>query len=181
MAGPQAATITLSESQQEILERLLRRDKTPQALVQRIHIVLCAAQGLSNAQIARRLQHQRRTVIRWRGRWAQAMAGLATAEAEQVSAKQLEALVVQVFADAARPGAPVKFAAEQVAQIVAVACEAPAESACPVTHWTPQELRLEVLKRGIVEEISARSVGRFLKGERAQAASESLLAEQPAD
>jgi putative transposase len=181
MAGPQAETITLSGSQQEILERLLRRDKTPQALVQRIHIVLCAAQGLSNTQIACRLQHQRRTVIRWRGRWAQALDGLATAEAEQVTAKQMEALVVQVFADAARPGAPVKIADEQVAQIVAVACEAPAERACPVTHWTPKELRLEVLKRGIVEEISARSVGRFLKGERAQAASEPLLAEQPCD
>lgn len=97
-----------------------------------------------------------------------------------MSAKQLEALVVQVFADDPRPGAPVKFAAEQVVQIVAVACEPPADSGCPVTHWTPMELRLEVLKRGIVEAISARSVGRFLKGEHPQTASESLLVDQPA-
>lgn len=111
---------------------------------------------------------------------AQAADGLAKAEAERVSAKEWEALIVGLFADAPRPGAPVKFAAEQVAQIVATACETPADSGCPVTHWTPTELRLEVLKRGIVEEISARSVGRFLKGERPQAAPESLLAEQPA-
>jgi putative transposase len=179
MPGPQAVAITLSTIQQEIFERVLRKDKTPQALAQRLRIVLYAAQGLSNAQIAKKLGHQRRTVIRWRGRWAQAAVGLAVAEAEQVSAKQLEALGVQVFADAPRPGAPMKFAAEQVVQIVAVACEPPADSGCPVTHWTPTELRLEVLKRGIVEQISARSVGRFLKGERSQTASESLLAEQP--
>ena len=29
MAGPQAVAITLSQTQREILERLLRRDKTP--------------------------------------------------------------------------------------------------------------------------------------------------------
>jgi len=180
MAGPQAVAITLSQTQREILERLLRRDKTPQGLAQRIQIVLHAATGMGNVQIAAKLGHQRRTVIRWRGRWAQAAAGLATAEAEQVSAKEMETLIVGLFADAPRPGAPVKFAAEQVAQIVATACEAPTDSGCPVTHWTPTELRLEVLKRGLVEEISARSVGRFLKGERPQAAPESLLAEQSA-
>jgi transposase len=180
MAGPQAVAITLSQTQQEILERLLRRDKTAQGLAQRIQIVLHAATGMDNMRIAKKLGHQRRTVIRWRGRWAQAAEGLATAEAESVSAKELETLIVGLFADAPRPGAPVKFAAEQVAQIVATACEAPADSGCPVTHWTPTELRLEVLKRGIVEEISARSVGRFLKGERPQAAVESLLAEQSA-
>jgi putative transposase len=179
MAGPQAVAIILSTTQREILARLLRRDKTPQSLAQRIQIVLHAATGMDNVQIAKKLGHQRRTVIRWRGRWAQAAEGLATAEAEQVSAKEMETLIVGLFADAPRPGAPVKFAAEQVVQIVAVACEAPADSGCPVTHWTPTELRLEVLKRGIVEEISARSVGRFLKGERPQAAAESLLAEQP--
>ncbi len=180
MAGPRAVAITLSPSQEEIFAHLLRKDKTPQALAQRLQIVLYAEQGLPNVQIAQKLGHQRRTVIRWRGRWAQAAAGLASAEAEPVSAKQLEALVVQVFADDPRSGAPVKFAAEQVVQIVAVACEPPADSGCPVTHWTPTELRLEVLKRGIVEAISARSVGRFLKGERPQTASESLLVEQPA-
>jgi putative transposase len=177
MAGPQAVAIALSTIQREILERLLRRDKTPQSLAQRIRIVLHAATGMDNVQIAQKLGHQRRTVIRWRGRWAQAADGLATAEAEHVAGKELERLIVGLFADAPRPGAPVKFSAEQVVQIVAVACEAPAESGCPVTHWTPAELRLEVLKRGIVAEISDRSVGRFLKGERPQAAVESLLAE----
>jgi len=53
MPGPKAVVITLSETQQEILERLLRRDKTPQALAARIRIVREAATGSPNAQIAK--------------------------------------------------------------------------------------------------------------------------------
>jgi hypothetical protein len=32
-----------------------------------------------------------------------------------------------------------------------------------VSHWTPTELAAEAIKRGIVEKISPRSVGRFLR------------------
>jgi hypothetical protein len=55
-------------------------------------------------------------------------------------------------------------ASEQIVQIVAVACEQPESSRRPISHWTPRELAQEVVKRGIVQEISPRSVGRFLKG-----------------
>jgi putative transposase len=54
---------------------------------------------------------------------------------------------------------------------VALACEAPSESGRPVTHWSTTELADEAIKRGIVEDISARSVGRFLKGGRFSEAS----------
>src|SRR5207249_986229 len=56
-------------------------------------------------------------------------------------------------------------------EIVAVACEAPTDSGRPVSHWTPREVAEEVRKRGIVETISTRSVGRFLKSGRFTAAS----------
>jgi hypothetical protein len=59
-----------------------------------------------------------------------------------------------------------------------VACEDPQESGRPVTHWTPQELADEAIKRGIVTSISPRSVGRFLKGGGLEAPSEPLLAER---
>jgi putative transposase len=47
-------------------------------------------------------------------------------------------------------------------QIIALACERPNESDRPVSSWTPTELADEAVKRGIVEHISARTVGRFL-------------------
>ena len=53
--------------------------------------------------------------------------------------------------------------AEQLTQIIAVACEQPEECGRPVTHWTPKELADEVVKRGIVDTISPRHVDRLLK------------------
>ena len=44
-----------------------------------------------------------------------------------------------------------------------MACEKPEESGRPVTHWTNREIADEVMKRGIVEQISPRHAARFLK------------------
>jgi len=52
------------------------------------------------------------------------------------------------------------FTAEHICQLIAIACEAPPEH---LSHWTPPELAQTLIKRGIVETISASSVGRFLK------------------
>ena len=46
---------------------------------------------------------------------------------------------------------------------MAIACERPEDSEIPFTHWTQQEIADEAVKRGIVGQISQRSVGRFLK------------------
>jgi putative transposase len=88
---------------------------------------------------------------------------LQIAEAEGINDSQLRQQLEAVLSDQQRSGGPAKFSLEQIVQIVAVACEQPASSGRPLSHWTPRELALEVVKRGIVQEISRRSVGRFLK------------------
>jgi len=60
---------------------------------------------------------------------------------------------------------------------MALACEPPEHSERPISHWTPRELAAEAIKRGIVETISERHVGRFLKAGRSQTTSEALLAQ----
>jgi hypothetical protein len=67
-----------------------------------------------------------------------------------------------VLSDEQRCGGPAKFSPEQVTAIIALACEPPADSGLPVSHWTPRELSREASKRGIVESISPRQVDRFL-------------------
>ena len=63
----------------------------------------------------------------------------------------IDDLVYAVLCDDPRSGRKPIFTAEQVAQIIAVACEKPSEaSERPVTHWTPRELADEVIQRGIV-------------------------------
>ena len=81
--------------------------------------------------------------------------------AEGLSA--LETAIEEVLSDHPRSGCPGTFAPDQIARILAVACEPPADSGRPVTHWTPTELAEEVVARGIVPSISVRHVGRFLK------------------
>jgi putative transposase len=174
MPGPQPVPITITPPQQAILDRWLRQHRSPQALVRRIQIVMAAAAGLPNEQIAQLYACSPKTVRRWRARWAAAEPDLATLDADDPA---LPSLIAEVLADAPRPGAPPTFSAEQVVQIIAIACTPPADSGRPVDAWTPRELADEAEHRQIVTSISARSVGRFLKTGRSQAASQPLLAE----
>ena len=163
MTGPQPTRVELTVRQREILERLNRRERSSQRLVRRYRIVLGAADGANNEQIGQHLGIQRATARRWRGRWATAAAGMRLAEEEGIDDKSLGELIEEVLADEPRPGTPGTFEPEQIAQIIAIGCEDPRACGRPVTHWTPRELADEVIKRGIVESISPRSVGRFLK------------------
>ena len=174
MAGPQAQPITVTPRQQAVLERLLRQHHCPQALVRRSKIILAAAMGQRNEAIARQLGCSPTTVRTWRSRWRAAEAQLVAVE---VDAQDLRRMVADVLADADRPGRPDTFTAEQIVQIMALACTSPSDASRPVTAWTPRELADEVIKRAIVPTISARSVGRFLKAGPAQAAPKSVLVE----
>ena len=160
-----AVEITVSARQRAILERWTRnKAKTPHRLVERARFVLMAADGMGNAEQARRLGVDRQRVRRWRIRWAENEERLAVAEQEDVNDKDLTKLLYCLLADGERSGTPSRFTAEQLAQIIGVACELPEESGRPVTHWTPPELADEVVRRGIVETISPRHVDRLLKG-----------------
>lgn len=174
--GPKPEKVSISQKQGEILERLIRCPSTTQQLAQRARIVRQCASDARNQHIADDEKATVNTVKKWRSRWLEAATQLAEIEAEGI-AKDLEVAVESVLSDKPRSGAPPKFTAEQVCQIIAVACEPPEESGRPVTEWTPRELADEAVNRGIVSSISPRQAGRFLKGIRSEAASQPLLAE----
>ena len=161
MSGPKPPAVPLSEAERHTLHTLIRAHKTPQHLSFRAQGILLLAEGLSAPDVARRLGTTRTTVRRWRRHWR----------------KRHGCAVSARLHDASRPGAPTTFSAEQWCQIIALACEPPEALERPISHWTPRELADETRKRGIVETISERHVGRFLKSGRAQTAQESLLAQ----
>lgn len=163
--GPQPTPLVITETQRAALGQITRRNKSPQALVMRARIILLAANGARNQHIADDLGLHVQTVSYWRGRWHEAAEGLARTETDE---KRFSKLLLQALSDRQRSGAPMTFTAEQVCQIVALSCERPLDSDRPVTHWTPKELAEEAQRRGIVEQISPRSVGRFLKRSRPQ-------------
>ena len=178
MSGPQAVALPMSPLQQALLRRLARRQTADQRLVRRASILLALAEDPRVEVTARHLRLTRLTVRLWRDRWLQAAPQLQQAERAPAAEPALLDLIAQVLADAPRPGAPATFSPEQIVQLVAVACEPPAQSGRPIDHWTSRELADEVKKRHIVPDISPRSAGRFLKAGRLAAPPQPLLAER---
>jgi len=179
MPGPKPLWVTLSEKQRALLEQLIRRQTSPQRLVRRAKTIVAAADGASNESVAVRFGLNRNTVRTWRHRWCSGADALAAAEAAGDTDKALCRRIEGMLDDAPRSGMPGVFSAEQLTQIISVACESPEDSGRPVTHWTPRELRDEVIKRGIVDNISIRTVGRFFKRSRSQTESHDVLAQSP--
>lgn len=194
MRGPKPPPIMLTPTQRETLQRLERRQRSSQQLVRRVRIVLEAASGASNTRIAGLLGIDRGQVRTWRKRWLECQPRLIAAEeaAKETAGEDVDddgssngelitEVVEEVLADEPRPGTPPTFTPEQVVRIVALACEDPREeSGRPITHWSTAELADEAIERGIVQSISARSVGRFLGRGGSEAPSDALLAKQRA-
>ncbi len=160
MPGPKPPEVVLSEEERQELKQLTRAYKTAQQIVFRARLILLLAQGHNAPGTARQLGTTRKTVRLWRRYWFE----------------RAELPVVERLQDAERSGAPATFTAEQWCQIIALACEPPDLSGRPISHWTPRELANEAVKRGIVERISTRHVGRFLKTRGFETAPESVLA-----
>ena len=172
--------VQLTARQRACLERSARRQTSPQRLVRRAKILLALETGANQCHVMRQLHLNRGTVHTWRQRWLALAPKLEQREVDGGSDKARTALMRAALTDHPRAGTPATFTAEQIVQIVAVACEDPADSGRPISHWTPREVAEEVRKRGIVETISTRSVGRFLQSGRFTAASGGVLAQRQA-
>jgi putative transposase len=147
MRGPKPEALTLSEPERKEREALVRRHRTAQQVAQRGRMILAAAQGKKNTQIARELGVSVDTVRSWR------MRGIG------LQAVSLDELAVnERLTDLQRPGRPSEITAEQTCQIRALACEQPKER--PISHWTGQEIADDVMRRGIVPTIAARHAAR---------------------
>ena len=70
MARPHAKVILLSDEERTELQRRTRSLKIPLRDAQRAHIILLACQGLTNQQIAAKLNCRRNVIIKWRSRFA---------------------------------------------------------------------------------------------------------------
>jgi transposase len=156
-----AAKIIVSERQQVLLKEFSKSRTVAKCVSQRATIILLGFQGFVNEDIAPQVGLNRVQVGLWRQRWRDAWEALCVWECAEPH--RLREAILDVLADAPRPGTPATFTAEQVSQIVALACEPPKLSGRPIDHWTLRELRDEAIKRKIVENISVSQIGRFLQ------------------
>jgi transposase len=119
MPTPTAVVIELSDEERARLEAWSRQRKTALALALalRSRIVLAAADGAANGEIAEQLGISRPTVTKWRNRFAE---------------RRLEGLL-----DEPRPGRPRTVTDEQVERIVITTLESTPKDA---THWSTRSL-----------------------------------------
>jgi transposase len=124
------------------LTRRSRSYTASHAVVARARIVLLAAEGWANVEIAAEVGVHVDVVSRWRKRFCEeGIAGLA---------------------DRSRSGRPRSFPAEVVAQVKAMACEAPARRDVPLARWSSAELAVQAVAEGLVASVAASSVRRWL-------------------
>src|SRR6266576_6370798 len=121
MPSPAAVQIELTGQERELLEGWARRRKTANALAVRSRIVLAAAEGDSNQQIAERLGVHRNTVSMWRRRFAE--------------------FRVDGLLDEPRPGQPRKITDAQVEEVITKTLESAPQDA---THWSTRSMAAEV-------------------------------------
>jgi transposase len=135
--GPRPALIQLTDRQRALLEERAAGRRRPHDEVQRAAMLLQSADGARTRHVAEVFGVSDPTIRLWRARWVQATPPLVAAE-EEADAETLDTLLQQVVRDTPRRGRPATFTPEPLCHIVAVACEAPADSGRPVTHWTPR-------------------------------------------
>lgn len=121
MPSPTATEIVLSDDERAQLESWERRRTSAQALAERSRIVLAAAEGFKNAEIAARLGVSRETVRKWRNRFAE---------------HRLDGL-----SDEPRPGQPRKITDEKVEEVIVKTLETQPKDA---THWSTRSMAKEV-------------------------------------
>ena len=115
--GPKPARIELTDDERAQLESWARRRTSAAGLAARSKIVLAAAEGLSNTEIAARLEVSRPTVTTWRSRFAE---------------HRLDGLV-----DEPRPGRPRTVTDEQVERLITETLESAPKDA---THWSTRSM-----------------------------------------
>jgi transposase len=109
-----AAPLSITDGQREVLETLLRSHTAPVRQVRRAQVLLLAADGVSNVEIAERCEVSRPTVLAWR--------------------KQFEADGLTRFGEVAKGRGPKpSIPEEKIAEIVRLATQTTPEGA---THWS---------------------------------------------
>jgi transposase len=125
------ARLDLTGDERAQLEAWTRRRTSAQALAQRSRIVLLAAEGLKNTEVAERLGVHRNMVAKWRSRFLE---------------HRLDGLT-----DEPRPGRPRTVTDEQVEEVIVRTLESTPKDA---THWSTRSMAREVgLTQSAVQRI----------------------------
>lgn len=133
--------VDLADEEREHLLGVTQRGKSAARKIKRAQILLKAAQGLGDEQIAEVLDTSPATVFRTRKRF-------------------VEEGLLKALNECPRPGQPRKLDGKQEAHVIAVACSEPPAGH---SHWTLRLLAGKVVELGFAESLSPETVRQTLK------------------
>jgi transposase len=162
-----AKQVTLTNKQQEVLTHIITSRTQRQDHVVRAKIILLSYNKKQDKQISYALDLAKSTVRKWRKQWLQNEERLLLVDEREKGLNYVR-IILEILSDGPRSGAPNTFTAEQVCQIMSLACERPEDGDLPISHWSLNSLVNEIISRGIVETISRSRVASFLKSRRHQ-------------
>jgi transposase len=146
MAGRKKTyVIALNDEERARLEQVVAARNSPQAEVQRARVVLMCAEHpeWSDARVASVLGCSAGVVRKWRKRWNH----------------------TNSLKEAPRSGRPRVFGPEVRAQLTALACSLPLETATPLARWSSAELAAMLVSLGVVVAIATTTVWRWMRDE----------------
>lgn len=109
--------LTVTDEERETLVRWSKRPKSPHSIAQRARIVLLAAEGLANLEVADKVGVHQATVVKWRKRFIE---------------RRLDGLI-----DEPRPGAPRTVTDADVEAVIVRTLE---DKPVDATHWSSRDL-----------------------------------------
>lgn len=149
----------LSDDIKAVLYSFSKSHSLPASLAKRSKIILLASQERSNQTIASQVDLHYNHVATWRNRFPAALPSLRKIEAD--TPEKLEEKILLLLSDRKRSGTPPVFTQEQIAAIIALACQNPSDFGYEVSLWSLSLLTVEIKKPGIVDQILEKSVSRF--------------------
>jgi transposase len=138
---PKHYTVDLTPDERAYLVALTRKGKASARQVTRAHILLHAADGRTDAEIAAAARTSVPTVARVRKRFGQGR-------------------VQEAITERYRPGGRPKLGLKQEVHLIALSCSTPPRGR---KDWTMQLLADRLVELGVVDEISDETVRRALK------------------
>lgn len=167
MARLKAREIQITNRQKVILKKYTRKKTAQVRLRERVEIILFAASGIGNNEIAEKMGKINTTIRLWRNRWASNFKKLeefsCAIDGKGVTDFELEKKMLEILGDGYRSGAPASIGEVQKEQIRTMACQKPEEHGYPFTTWSERLLEKAVKEKGIVPEISHVWIGKILK------------------
>ena len=140
MAQKSTHEVVLSDEQRRELEHRAAACSSPHRDVVRVKAILNAAEGLTNPRSRSGCASRARPC-----------------RVRNVLRRGLQGLRETAI------GSPRRFSPAQVAEVKALACELPAEKGVPLSRWSSAELAREAVERGIVAQVAAITVWRWLR------------------